>query len=221
MRDASTEYKGTLGNAMPGKQVDAFIVEELDPVKCVGYNNIIIHCGINSIRDDNIESDEHVRDVYVKFKSKVQQIITVNKRARVYVDCLLPTKIEKCNIKVRYFNKLIQDDLTRSFKDIRIIDTFSKFTSVKGLLSSKMSREFNRNSQPDYLHLNDVGLRVLSVCIKKSIFAGKQGEGNTAGRGRGGAGGRAEWPGLLDHAGATRRPRGGGRNNRGWRGRPQ
>ena len=78
---------------MPGQQMEAFTIVDLDPVKCVGFNNIVINCGINNIRNVSVESDEHVHDAYVLWKSKIYQITEVNKRTRVYVDTLLPTKI--------------------------------------------------------------------------------------------------------------------------------
>ena len=37
------------------KRVATFEVEHLDPLTCVGYNNVVsVHCGIN--RDDQIDS---------------------------------------------------------------------------------------------------------------------------------------------------------------------
>jgi uncharacterized membrane protein YgcG len=243
-KNATSSYNGTFGNSMPGAQVEAYTVDQLDPLKCVGYNNIVIHCGINSIRDDTIESDEDVRDVYVKFKSKVYQVMNINKRSRVYVCTLLPTKIEACKPKVTYFNKLISDDLSKSFSNINIINTFSQFCNIKGLLNSDLSRKFNKHEQLDYLHLNEHGLKLLSIKIKRSLFfykrkeesagfaggaggggggggrGGGGGGGGGRGRGRGGGrgGGEEQWS-DGGYSGATSRPayrgRGGGPNQRG------
>ena len=39
--------KGTFGYSMPGKRVETFHIRDIDPHKCIGYQNIVIHCGIN------------------------------------------------------------------------------------------------------------------------------------------------------------------------------
>ena len=46
-RSAPSNLSGTFGNAMPGKRVAAFTVGQLDPFKCIGFNNIVVHCAIN------------------------------------------------------------------------------------------------------------------------------------------------------------------------------
>ena len=183
--DSSSELKGTFGNAMPGKRVEAFTINDLDPVKCVGYNNIVIHCGVNSIRDPSIVSNDEVRNTYVDFKSKINQFTAMNKRSRIYVNTLLPTKTVECNKKIEYFNKLLVTDLIKTFKNIRINNFYTKFTDVRGQLSRPLSRDTNASGQPDNLHLNDDGLRLLSVNIKRAIFESKNqkestGDGATA-----------------------------------------
>ena len=65
-----------------------------------------------------MSSEDQVRDVYVQFKTKISDIVSVNKRARIYVNTLLPTKIENVNKKQKLFNSLIVNDLPKSFKDI-------------------------------------------------------------------------------------------------------
>ena len=98
---------GTFGNAMPGKRVAAFTVDELNLLMCTGFNNIVVHCGINSIRGDDVATEDDVRRVYVDFKTKISDIIEVNKRARIYVSSLLPTKCQGIDKKVKLFNYLI------------------------------------------------------------------------------------------------------------------
>ena len=48
---------------MPGKRVEAFTIKELDPIKCVGYNNVVVHCGVNDIKNPELKSLDHVRNV--------------------------------------------------------------------------------------------------------------------------------------------------------------
>ena len=73
------------------------IPRSANPFKLIGFNNIVVHCAMNGIRGEEVTSEDQVRGVYVHFKTKISNIVSVNKRARVYVNTLLPTKIE--NVK--------------------------------------------------------------------------------------------------------------------------
>ncbi len=219
-KDSTTAYKGIFGNAMPGKRIECFTVDDLDPTQCIGYNNIVVHCGINSIRHTDIKSESDIKDVYVGFKTKINNIIHVNKHARVYVNTLLPTKDTVYNKKVRQFNNLIDNDLRFSFESVRIINSYSKFVNSTGMISANISRDVNQNNQADILHLNNGGLSILSVCIKNAIFYHKLKGGGAGGRGSSGAGAEGQ-RGGVDYAAAAGRPRRGGHRYRGRRGRPQ
>ena len=179
----STDHNGTFGNAMPGKRVAAFTIDQLDPLACIGYNNVIVHCGVNNIRGDKASTDEQVKEQYVAFKTKISDIITTNKRARVYVNTLLPTKSEDDNKKVNIFNSLIVEDLPKSFKDIRVINQHKRFSHVSGLLAQNISKEFNSHGEPDLLHLNAAGLRLLSSVIKNAVFMSKRSQERGTGEG--------------------------------------
>ena len=228
-REGSVDMNGTFGNALPGHREAAFVVDELDASKCLGFNNIVVHCGVNDIRKPDVKSEDDVREIYTRFKSKINQILHVNKRARVYVDLLLPSKMESCNINIKRFNKLIVDDLCKSYSRIRTIDCYKKFCDSNGFLANNLSREFSRDNQQDYLHLNEGGLKLLSVVIKNTIFYKKRQGGSTRtrhGEGDEGVGGsRVQQSTRESYAGAVSRPsqRGsrGGHNRRGrGRGRP-
>ena len=182
-RDSSNDHNGTFGNAMPGKRVAAFKIDQLDPVICTGFNNVVIHCGLNDIRGSDVASEEQVKELYVALKTKINDIVTLNKRARIYVSTLLPTKSHEINLKVKMFNSFINDDLSKSFKDIRIISHYSKFSSVSGILSNNLSKEFTNTGEPDLLHLNESGLRLLSTTIKSALFYRKRAQERGTGGG--------------------------------------
>ena len=162
-------------------------------------------------------SEDQVRDVYVHFKTKISDILSVNKRARVYVNTLLPTKIENLNTKQKLFNSLIVNDLPKSFKDIRIINSQSRFSNVAGLLTPGLSREFNSHGEPDQLHLNESGLRLFSYLIKSSLFSRKKSQERGTGDGRGG---REQQEGRSYSSVVSYRGRHGGRRG-GGSNRPQ
>ena len=226
------DFNGSFGNALPGKRVAAFVVDQIHADKCIGYNNIVVHCGLNDVRQPDVVSDNDVLAIYTKFKSKINQLIYFNKHAKVFINLLLPTKIADCNKKVKYFNKLIVEDLCRSFSKLKYIDSNKKFCDINNFLSQSLSREFNRENQPDFIHLNDAGVKLLSVTIKNAIFNSKRRDGSnrtrrsgggSGGGDRGGSGGRAG--SSVEHADETyaevaNRPfRGGRRGGPDYRGR--
>ena len=45
----------------------------------------------------------------VDCKTKISDIVAVNRRARLYVSALLPTKSEDDNRKIKIFNTLLND----------------------------------------------------------------------------------------------------------------
>ncbi len=212
---------GTFGNAMPGHREAVFTVDDLDASKCLGYSNIVVHCGVNDIRKPDVKTDDDVREIYVKFKSKINQILHVNKRARIYIDLLLPTKLDACNRNIKLFNNYLVGDLCKSYNRVRTIDCYKKFCDSNGFLAKNISREFDGENRPDYLHLNNGGLKLLSVTIKNVIFYKKRQEG-TMRRSDGGegAGGSGRQQSTRDsYAGVSSRPpprgRRGGHNHRG------
>ena len=216
---ATSDFNGAFGNALPGKRVAAFVVDDIHADACIGYNNIVIHCGLNNVRQADVVSDADVLAIYTNFKSKINQVLHVNKRARVYVNLLLPTKLNECNKKIKHFNHLIINDLCRSYSRVKYIESHKKFCDSNSFLSQSLSREFNTDNQPDYLHLNAAGLKLLSVIIKNAIFNSKRRDGVNQRSGGGGGSGR---PGAGSveqadetYAGVVDRP-----SRRGWRGGP-
>ena len=61
-----------------------------------------MYCGMKSIRvgGDDVVTEEDVKRVYVDFKTKISDMIQLNKLARMYVSCLLPIKCQPVNSKV-------------------------------------------------------------------------------------------------------------------------
>ena len=162
------EGGGTLGASIPGKRLDGFTIDQIDPVQCIAYNNIVIHCGINNIKSRHVESDSDINDVYRLFKNKVEDIRRVNNSARIMISPILPTRLPGLNRKALLFNKFIFNDLERLIPRVMIIHGYDDMLGDDNCLSMKLAR-YN-----DYLHLNASGIRYLARCIKNTILANKQ-----------------------------------------------
>ena len=158
------EVKGTLGKSIPGKRVDGFTIDEIDPMDCVAYNNIILHCGINNIKSKHIKSHQDIRDIYCQFKSKVEDIRHINKTAKIFISPVLPTRLVGLNSKVLAYNKLIFEDLAKSSLQVNIVRGYDDMLGDDKFLGIQYAM-YN-----DYLHLNSAGVRFLASCMKDCII---------------------------------------------------
>ena len=119
---------------MPGERKEAYTVQELDPMKCLGFNNIVVNCGLNDIRKPNIKTHEQVKSIYVDFKTKIEHISRVNNRARIFVAPMLPTALPEVNRKCRMFNRLIFDDLIQFNRNVSSVNGFDQLAGSDGWL---------------------------------------------------------------------------------------
>ena len=160
----------TFRASMPGKRVPTFTIAELDATKCLGYNNIVVSCGLNDIRKKNIQTHEQVKAVYVDYKTKIENISSTNKRARIFVSPMLPTSLPDVNRKCRMFNRLIFDDLIQFNANISAIHGFDQYVDhVNGCLKEQFLKDDSL-----FIHLNDSGISLLAKLVKQSIFFRKQ-----------------------------------------------
>ena len=162
--------RGTFGEQMPGQKFWAPKIEEIDPVSCMGYSNVVLLCGINNIKQTNIRCEKDVTDCFVVLKQKIKQIQMLSPSVKaVYVCPLLPTKDLTLNRKVNDFNKLICFDLIPTCKDVVCVGGFDQFACNR-VLAGELSMLFDRYGRFDMLHLNRAGARVLAGLIKHSVF---------------------------------------------------
>ena len=162
--------RGTFGEQMPGQKFWAPKIRDIDPVSCMGYSNVVLHCGINDIKQSHIKCENDVADCYAELKLKIKQIKLLSPSTKaVFVCQLLPTKDLTLNRKVDDFNKLIHFDLLPTCKDVVCVEGFGQF-ACNHVLAAELSMQFDRFGRYDMLHLNRAGARVLASLIKKSVF---------------------------------------------------
>ena len=162
-------HGATFRASMPGVQKFAYHIDELDPLLCLGFNNIVIHTGLNDIRKPSIRTADDVRSLYIDFKTQVDRIAKINSRARIFISPILPCRIADVNRKALMFNKLIFNDLIQFNRNYSTIHGYDDFVNTSnGCLKEQYSKG-------DDLHLNiEAGVRLLATLIKKSIFYRKQ-----------------------------------------------
>ena len=161
--------KGTVGDATPGKQVYAPLVEDIDAKMCASYRNTVISVGVNSIKDKNITMND-IKDIYSIYKTKISEIERLNKECKILVVPLFPSKLISLNRKIIRFNRILLNDLPRSFESVSIVGGTAQFVDKEsGLLSESLSRY-----RDDPIHLNSAGVGLLVSKIKFAIFQKKQ-----------------------------------------------
>ena len=162
--------RSTFGELMPGQRFWAPKIEDIDPRTCMGYGNVVLMCGINDLKNDDVQSDQHIAEIYCSLRSKIKQIHKLSPKCNIFICRVLPTKVMTLNQKVKSFNRLIYSDLLQTCPGVRVVDGFWKFADHRELLADGLSKTFDRQGRPDLLHLNKYGVRILASLIKQSIF---------------------------------------------------
>ena len=153
--------KGTFGEKLPGKRMQCFTIDQIDPRACMGYKNVVIHCGINDIRRPQAD----VRECAHKLTSKLDQISRSCIGSRIIVSPILPTKSPHLNQRAILFNNLLFDHINRVNPKIGCLD-FNSFLNESGLLADQFGRFRDRT---DAIHLGSTGIFTLSRIIIEKI----------------------------------------------------
>ena len=158
--------KGTVGERYPGKQVYSPVIENMDPVVCASYHNVILSSGVNDIRQPNIKDYSDIKQIYSQFKSNVSCIQKLNPGARIFVVPVLPTGSEALNVKVVVYNRLMMRDLPQAFYSVSIVEDVPRFLdNNRNILRRSLFRNHG-----DILHIHAAGHGLLVRLIKNSIF---------------------------------------------------
>ena len=155
---------------MPGQKFWCPRIDDIDPKMCMGYANAVLLCGINDVKQSDVQCESDVVNIYNKLKRKVKDIQKLSPKTFIYICRLLPTKNTELNMKVDTFNRLIHFDMLQTCKGVQCVDGFHKFADHNGHLACELSKSFDRQGRLDMLHLNRSGVSVLAYLIKQSIF---------------------------------------------------
>ena len=169
MGDSNTEPvkfgvgSGKVGASYPGKREKAARVKDIDPVKCVGYQNIFLHVGTNDLRCENVKSDQDIYQLVEKLHEKLTVVKQLCPKASVFVVPVLPSRIKAMNDNIRFYNNLVDKMLEDCFPEIWFSSVRS-FLDSQGLLSVKLSRN------GDKIHLGSRGIALYVSLMKLCVF---------------------------------------------------
>ena len=176
--------KGTFGYTLPGKRVEAFHLRSINPEDCIGYQNVVLHCGINDIRNRSpgrLENDPDPADVGAHFdilQRKVLDIKALCPKIAIFVSPILPTKSTNLNLRVVEFNEHLSEFLmnNRSGEGVRSFD-FNPLADWKtGVLREDYGvydTESNCYNRKDSLHLGKNGIRLLAKTLRDGVLKRK------------------------------------------------
>ena len=171
--DSHTKYlkfgvgTGTFGYNMPGTRVFAPLIEQLDPQECIGYSNIIIHCGINNIKGHGV----NVPNCVDRLICKVETIRALCPKSKITINPILPTKSQSLNDRCKHFNKLLNKlllDFIDSTRDHQL--HYLNFDVFVDLRSNLLRDDLGRFKNPhDPIHLGSEGVQLLVKLIKDRV----------------------------------------------------
>ena len=165
---------------MPGERVETFHIKNIEPKCCLGYQNVLIHCGINDIRDkspgreDNDPAPTDMAAHLALLAEKVDSIKTLCPYASIFVSPVLPTKSRNLSRRAIEFNRQLMsliDDNRLAWEGVRYLN-LQAFATDKDTLREELGA-WDRNddcySKKDMIHLGRKGISLLAKTIKDGI----------------------------------------------------
>ena len=160
----------SFGELMPGQRFWAATMEDIKPEWCCGYNNIVVSCGINNLKKNDVRSQEDIDRLFLQYKLKINEIRQFNSSINIFIVPILPTKSNELNKKALYFNSRIFRDLDQPGLGVSHVRGLDDFLDRNMLLSERLSKKLDNHGRLDLLHLNEVGVKRFAAIIKKAIF---------------------------------------------------
>ena len=153
---------GTFGYNMPGKAVYSPLIEDLDVTACAGFSNIIIHCGINNIKNRRADVPECAN----KLIKKVETIRHLCPKSKVTINPILPTKLDYLNARAKQFNEIIFDYMDAQRDHFLRRLNFNVFADVN---CNFLKKELGRFNNYDTIHLGSSGIKLLVKLVKEHV----------------------------------------------------
>ena len=160
--DSNTKYvqfgngKGTLGKKIPGHREATYRIEQIQPERCLGYKNVVVHVGINDIKNYN---SPNISSNFNKLVEKIEHIQLINPNASLIVSPILPTKLVYLNSVAIKFNNMLFHYNNYINQTFRVLD----FQCFVNLNTNVLDDEYCcYNNKSDSIHLGRKGISKLA-----------------------------------------------------------
>ena len=160
------------GTDMPGRRELTYHIRDIKPELCVGYQNIIVHVGINDLNEysqGRMTTDPSPDDVESHFSllaDKLNEIQQLCPHARLIVSPVLPTKLGHINERAIKFNKMLFDYSDYHANSIITLN-FSSFLDHQTRLLGKQFTSYKNPKHP--IHLGRQGICMLGALFKDAV----------------------------------------------------
>ena len=165
--DSNSQHFHLEGAGVSQVRIPTYVVEDIDPQMCVGFETVWLHVGANSLKPRNCRNLTSVRQKYDVFASKINEITKLSPQTKVVASPILPTALRALNFKIVYFNRLLLSNRERWH-----ILKFGDFLDVNDGLLDQYFMTF-RNKY-DKIHLGYRGISLLTSLVKSSIARAKE-----------------------------------------------
>jgi hypothetical protein len=163
------------GKDMTGHRELTFHIREINPELCAGYQNIVVHTGINDIneyskgREETDPPPDDVDSHFALLVNKLNEIQRLCPYARLIVSPILPTKLPYLNARAMKFNNLLFD-YADYHQNITTLN-FSPFLCQQTSLLNKQFATYKNSKHP--IHLGRQGICMLGGMFKDAVFRRK------------------------------------------------
>ena len=155
---------GTLGQSFPGLRAKASKISAIDPKICIGHSNVVIVCGTNDLRVENIKASADIHQLVDILHLKIQQIKKICPSIKIFVSAVLPSRLPQMNRNIMTFNRLVNEMLSSCFNQTVWQIGVGHFLDRKGLLDLRLTRN------GDDIHLGKHGIAKFVRCIKQWVY---------------------------------------------------
>ena len=152
---------------MPGSLIKASKIANIPDAFTIGpCRNIVIHVGINDVQVTNPKSPTFLSKL---LDDKIQSILSVYPKMRIFLSLLLPTKDSNLNFKVNELNKCLKQ-LAANHNNVDIIEHYN-LVDQNGFLNPSLGR-FKKGlpNTNDLIHLGNNGIKRFVLNIKNKIM---------------------------------------------------
>ena len=187
--DSNTKFltfgdkRRAFGGKIHGQRVEALTIQDIDPEVCIGYQNVVVHVGVNNLKSTRIPGfydteDINVRDVFMSFKHKINTIRVLCPKSKIIISPILPTKIAWLNKRAKEFNMYLFDEIcVPQMGQLQTLD-FDVFLDKFGFLSDTYGSFKNK---ADKIHLGRQGIRRLALSIRNEVLSARSDSKSYAG----------------------------------------
>ena len=158
------EGSGRVGASYPGKRVATPKASKINVNECIGYSNIFVCCGTNSLRCEDVKNDRDIYKAVDELQLKLRGIKQLCPKSKIFVSPVLPSRIPQMNGNIMMYNEIVDSMLRKYFPDIWFKDVYS-FLDSQDLLSTKFTRA------NDKIHLGPRGIAKFVSHIKLCVFS--------------------------------------------------